>query len=128
MDWLGDIGGLYDCLYVLGHVIVAQVSHFALRASLLESNFSFVASDKDRKKYYKQKQNKEEPDVYNFKKIVGIKAQPFVLNLKPCRKNDLYVKMQRKAELKVNKQLDMVKFLQRQRLLFLAVMSLLKAP
>lgn len=44
LEWLGDIGGLYDALRLIGLIIVAPYSAFRLRSELLSYIFRFVAS------------------------------------------------------------------------------------
>ena len=39
LDFLGDLGGLFDAFYVLGSMILAPVSGFALNARLLSNLF-----------------------------------------------------------------------------------------
>ena len=45
LDWLGDMGGLFDALYLIGMIIVAPISNFALKAELLSSMFRFRGSE-----------------------------------------------------------------------------------
>ena len=46
LDYLGDLGGLYDSLKVIGSVLVAPVSSFNLSKSLLLSLFKIVDKPK----------------------------------------------------------------------------------
>ena len=54
MEWLGDIGGLYDALRLIGMVIVAPYSSFALKAELLSQVFRFTESKRLAEKREKQ--------------------------------------------------------------------------
>ena len=49
LDWLGDMGGLFDALYLLGMIILAPISNFALNAELLSSMFRYRGSDESLK-------------------------------------------------------------------------------
>jgi len=44
LEWLGDIGGLFDALHIIGGFIVGPVAGFSLKAQLLHSVFRHVAS------------------------------------------------------------------------------------
>ena len=45
LDWLGDMGGLFDALYLLGMIILAPISKFALKTELLSSMFRYRGSE-----------------------------------------------------------------------------------
>ena len=45
LDWLGDMGGLFDALYLIGMIILAPISNFALKTELLTSMFRFRGSE-----------------------------------------------------------------------------------
>ena len=45
LDWLGDMGGLFDGLYLIGMIIVAPISNFSLKAELLSSMFRYRSSE-----------------------------------------------------------------------------------
>ena len=44
LEWLGDVGGLFDMLKLLGSYLIGPIGAFALRAELLTSVFRFTAS------------------------------------------------------------------------------------
>ena len=44
LDWLGDVGGLYDALLLIMQFITLPISTFALRSKLLSSLFRFRES------------------------------------------------------------------------------------
>ena len=44
LEWLGDIGGLFDALKLIGAALVAQIAGFSMEAQLLNAIFRFVAS------------------------------------------------------------------------------------
>ena len=44
LDWLGDIGGLYDALRLIGLFVVAPFSSFKQKAELLFHVFRFTKS------------------------------------------------------------------------------------
>ena len=39
LEWLGDVGGLFDGLGLIAHLVVGQFSAFALKAELLTKIF-----------------------------------------------------------------------------------------
>ena len=39
LDWLGDVGGLFDGLYYVAQAIVWPITAFVLKADMLESVF-----------------------------------------------------------------------------------------
>lgn len=41
LDWLGDLGGLFDALFLIFSLIVAPVASFSMRATLLSKFFRF---------------------------------------------------------------------------------------
>ena len=47
LEWLGDIGGLFDALYILGSVFVAPLTHFVLQTALHVNVFKKRPSDED---------------------------------------------------------------------------------
>ena len=44
LEWLGDIGGLYDAFRLIGSLVVAPMSAFMLRSELLSQVFRFITS------------------------------------------------------------------------------------
>ena len=44
MEWLGDIGGLFDALVIIGEFLIGPVSAFTLKASLLNKLFRYTQS------------------------------------------------------------------------------------
>ena len=44
LDWLGDLGGLFDALRYSVGLIIAPIAAYALKAELLSSVFRFTAS------------------------------------------------------------------------------------
>ena len=47
LDWLGDLGGLFDALVLICSVIVTPVATFSMKATLLSKLFSFKPTDKN---------------------------------------------------------------------------------
>ena len=45
LDWLGDMGGLLDSLYILSGLVVYPVAQFALRTQLMSKIFRYRGSD-----------------------------------------------------------------------------------
>lgn len=44
LEWLGDIGGLFDALILIAGAIVAPVASFNMNSVLLSSIFRYVSS------------------------------------------------------------------------------------
>lgn len=45
LDWLGDIGGLLDSLYIIGAVFMSPFAYFTLQINLLTKMFRFRATN-----------------------------------------------------------------------------------
>ena len=54
LEWLGDIGGLYDALRLIGLLMMSPFSSFFLKAELLSQVFRFTES-----KQYAEKRERE---------------------------------------------------------------------
>ena len=54
LDWLGDLGGLFDALWYIAHFIVQPASAFVLKTTLLASFFRLQEKPKfgDFKSYF----------------------------------------------------------------------------
>jgi hypothetical protein len=46
LDWLGDMGGLLDAIFILCEILVYPVAAFKLRATLLADLFRYRKSDR----------------------------------------------------------------------------------
>ena len=44
LEWLGDLGGLYDALKVIGGLLVAPFAAFQLNSEMLHKLFRFTPS------------------------------------------------------------------------------------
>ena len=51
LDWLGDLGGLFDALAHVCRVLISPISVFALKSSLLTSFFRFKPSEEPREDF-----------------------------------------------------------------------------
>ncbi len=61
LDWLGDLGGLFDALFILCGVIISPVAQFSMKAMLLSKLFNFKPRDEPNSDYPKSfEQNKAE--------------------------------------------------------------------
>ena len=45
LDWLGDIGGLLDALYLIGFVFISPLASYAMNSKLLSTLFRYKGSD-----------------------------------------------------------------------------------
>ena len=58
LEWLGDIGGLLDALFISGSLILAPISAFALKSHLGSRMFSIKPKRKEEKpRYFKYKED-----------------------------------------------------------------------
>ena len=69
LDFLGDLGGLFDALYILGGMLIAPVSGFALNAKLLSNLFQAYESQKEN--IYKEGIIKDIQEDFQPSKIEG---------------------------------------------------------
>ena len=46
-DWLGDVGGLYDALFIILSYAVNPITAFKLKTTLLSSLFRFKEKEKE---------------------------------------------------------------------------------
>lgn len=44
LEWLGDIGGLYDALRIIGALLIAPLTSFKVKSELLTNIFRFTKS------------------------------------------------------------------------------------
>lgn len=66
LEWLGDIGGLFDALRYIGAFLLYPLVSFKLQSQILSSNFSYVESLANKKEKLKAMQpldSKEEQKV-----------------------------------------------------------------
>ena len=140
LDWLGDLGGLLDALYLIGYVLISPLATFAINSKLLSTLFRYRGSDEglikrtlSARKISYEKSNftgskfdnnqlidniKNDFQQYKPIKRIGILSQIFF-----CRRN--YRKMMNKAKSALDKELDLQKFIYRQRLQTTAILGLL---
>lgn len=88
LDWIGDIGGLFDGLYFIGSRMLGPIAAFAMKAEL----FTLFSEHSEPKK-------SEEVDT---KPIKSFKTY--------CRRKSRYRQILKKVESKVMRQLDLVRF------------------
>ena len=54
LEWLGDVGGLYDALIIIGHVFMGPLTAFTLQTSLMTNMFQYISSLRKEEKRDKQ--------------------------------------------------------------------------
>ena len=113
LDWIGDVGGLLDGLKIVGSFLVAPIAAFSLRSELLSTVF------------------KSAPNYGSVSHLDGQFEKPsyslIATYLCPCSpKRVRYKKTLLQAEFQFFRQLDVVKFVQRQRMTLLSLMSILR--
>ena len=47
LEWFGDVGGLFECVKLLGAIIVTPFATFALKTELLTKAFTKDTTDHD---------------------------------------------------------------------------------
>lgn len=48
LEWLGDVGGLFDGLRIIGHFFVAPIASYAMRTELLTLIFRLIVIRKSK--------------------------------------------------------------------------------
>ena len=140
LDWLGDIGGLLDALYFIGYIFISPLATYARNSKLLSTLFRYRGTDESlfarqfsslklnyiTKSFKSKTYNAEDliEDIKkDFQKYKPIKRIGFWPQKIFCRNN--YSKMINKAQSKLDKELDLRKFIYRQRLQTTAILGLL---
>ena len=59
LDWLGDVGGLFDGLKIIASLLVAPISALAANDILLTQVFKFMPSQRDPVLYTSKEQSAE---------------------------------------------------------------------
>ena len=104
LDWAGDVGGLFDGLKLLASFFVAPIASTALQISLITKGFNIVGNNR---------QNLSLSAYLPFN-LVGSQRR--------------YHKLMKKAKFKVERQLDLIEFLRKERMLLISLLSYYKAP
>lgn len=137
LDWMGDMGGLVDAFFLLGQLLIAPISGFALQSQLLSALFryrdSYINTTKETQKesffnqYFNAGKKQEEWLVNNMKQnyqgLSPIKKRNYYSALFCCRTK--YKKLMIKSQSSIGKELDLRKFIYRQRLFVTAILGLL---
>ena len=142
LEWLGDVGGLFDMLKLMGSMLVVPFATFRLKSELLSKIFRFVSSLAKAKSDGKFESTPEmvaakakgwwhpsyirlcleESIQWDFSQPKLIRRRGFCLGF-ICSKR--YRTLMNKAEKQVSDELDLVKFLQRQRVTMYSLLALL---
>ena len=110
LEWVGDIGGLYDGLSLLVNYFVSPFASFVLRQILLSENFSQVKKS-------------THSNSVTYEKIA---SQSCFRSLSCCfRKKNRYRRMLDRSESTIMRQLDMAQFLRQQKIQIFAILTLL---
>ena len=120
LEWFGDVGGLLEALKIIGGSIAAPFAMFALKAKLLFLIFGEVESRQKR-------QTTDTTDTPQITQTKQIRVRGFVNNFtcgRPDRRR--YKRMMRRGMNELANNLDLVKFVQSQRMMMLAVLTMLK--
>ena len=146
LDWLGDLGGLFEALCRVCQWILAPVSSFALKATLLSNFFFFQPKAKPTNEHHFRRQlssssnhrieSKSQKDKNKltllesihaeFMFVTSIKKMSFYLANLLCDK--AYKKKMLKSHNRLTKELDLRKFIHRYRMFTTAIIGLLTGP
>ena len=143
LEWLGDVGGLSDMLFLIGKLLISPIAAFALKAELLSQAFRFTLSLNYKEKRLKKQQSltdassvrlaskdeaaeKAEANLrWDFKNLSRIEKEGGIVTCMGCNRRARYKSMLAKAKSSLNKEMNLVKFLQRSRLIsFVALATL----
>ena len=143
LDWMGDCGGLFDALVMVIGFFVGPLAMFSMQATLLSSFFKFkpkgddsaqsTGSDQTAKQFLELSCNPEkttkddlavaETIIRDFSLQRSIEKLGFYATNLLCKKS--YKKKMVKAHSKLEKELDLQKFIHRQRLWTTSMLGLL---
>ena len=101
LDWLGDIGGLFDALRLMALYLIAPISTYALKQKLMAHTFVI-----------EEKQDSSKSQFFHC--------------LCCSQKRTKYHAEMRKASRVVVKELDLVKFIEQRRMATLSILALLQ--
>ena len=153
LEWLGDCGGLFDALRIIGMLIMWPLTSFKLKSELLSNVFRFTKSMRMAEKQANQSEiaqtiNKfqsadcdpsEAPSSFtvdkslkanmkwDFQNAAKIPAQRYLQTLLGCGQEEKYRRMLKRADSEVAKELDIVKYIQRSRLNSIMMLILLSS-
>ena len=68
LEWLGDVGGLYDMLGLIGGALIGPLAAFSLKAELLTQAFRYTASLVNAE----NREKKLNPEKKNRKKVPSV--------------------------------------------------------
>lgn len=117
LEWLGDVGGLFDALYYLAYFFVTPLTTYKLRIELLSSVFRSSKLSEQNEVGSKWWQNNENMSSFRKRSIFYLVTH--------CRKTKNYRHLLKQSEEAIKGQLDLAKFLQRLKYQSLAVLALL---
>ena len=125
LEYLGDIGGLFDALRYMGIFIISPFVSFSLRSKLLNSLFRFVTSVQTDNKFTKDtpisRLEATQKMTWDLQRAKKIEEERYVCQ--PCCKRTLYKRMLNKSTISIRKELDLVKFMRRMRLFTYATLA-----
>jgi len=118
LELLGDIGGLYDGLKLIGSALVSPIAAFALKTQLFTSLFSYLPSVAQQTRGGAE-ETKSEAAEEHLKSLVS-KKRPILprsnfLCLCCDKRGRRYKKMLARADKSVQKELDLFNFVEHQR-------------
>ena len=115
LDWIGDIGGLNDALVLLIKIILIPYTSFKKESFLLTKIFRFKSSST--------------PDSsiksVSVENLLRIKTIPYFLSVFGIclTRRNRFKKMMVKSQKSLRKEMDLQKFIMRQRLSTVAILS-----
>ena len=138
LEWLGDCGGLFDALRIIGMLIMWPFTSFKIKSLLLSKVFIFTKSKRMADKQQSADQVPKEASNFitgdeslkanmkwDFENATKIPALGCLQILFGCNKKKKYRRMLERADSEVTRELDLVKYIERSRLhSFKALISL----
>ena len=109
LEWVGDVGGLFDGLGMIARMFMGPFSAFAMKAEILSVIF------KQSSQAGKSEPTSQSSLHRNLKEIPREKCLAYLMALF-CKKRRRYNKMLERAEESITRQLDLVKYLKLQRM------------
>lgn len=116
LEWLGDVGGLFDGLRLVSRLIMSPFSSFALKSFLLASIY---LPSNNRQNWPKTPKNAQKYRV-GFQKHDRANREERYHIFKRCLRHRALL---RRVEIKNRNNLDLIKFYRKQRMVILTAMA-----
>ena len=118
LEWLGDIGGLFDGLYLITKIFISPVVTFALHSKIMTFIFRLDKAGAT-EKVESDEVDRKIPNLSG--KFERIASQSFIKTL-ICQKRSKYKKMLKLTKREMIKQMDLIRYLKLQRTFLLSLL------